>query len=105
MKQKLKPDNEGRESGTATEKSRLLWLLRSVILSFIIGVVVLVTVCEKPVFGEADRGGDVTSVIPDARFRSTSRGSLSGDSVIEMLEDNSFYDLDWNSTASGFAND
>ncbi len=104
-KKNLKPDNEGRESEVTMEMSRLYWLLRAALSSFIIGVVVLVTVCEKPVFGEADRGETKSSIISDVRFRSTSRECLSGDSVIEMLEDNGFYDRDWNSTASGFAND
>lgn len=91
--------------GIPTGKSRLLWWLRAAISPFMIGVFLLVLMCEKPAFGEADRGEDETSIISDARFRSTSRESLSGDSVIEMLEDNGFYDRDWNSTASGFSND
>ncbi len=104
-KQKLKPDNEGIQSESTTQKSRLLWLLRAAISPFIISVVVQVAVCEKQAFSEVNRGEDETSIISDARFRSTSRESLSGGSVIEMLEDNGFYDRDWNSTASGFAND
>ncbi len=104
-KQKLKPDNEKRESDVTKEMSRLYWLLRAALSSFIIGVVVLVTVCGKPVFGEADRGETKSSLIPGARFQSTSRESLSGDSVIELLEDNGFYDRDWNNSTSGFAND
>jgi hypothetical protein len=104
-KQKLTPDNEGIQSEATMEKSRLPWLFQAALSSFMIWVVVLVLMCEKPVFGEADRGGDVTSIISDSGFRSTSRESLSGDSVIEMLEDNGFYDLDWNNSASGFAND
>ncbi len=102
VKQKLKQDNEGRQLETTSENSRLLWLLQATISSFMIGVVVLVAVCEKPVFGEGDAG---TSIAAEAKSRSKSTASLSGDSVIEMLLNNGFYDRDWNSTASGFAND
>jgi hypothetical protein len=71
----------------------------------VIGVFVPVVMCEEPAFGEVDRGEAETSLIPEAKFRSTARGSLSGDSVIDMLKYNGFYDRDWNNSASGFSND
>ncbi len=101
VKQKLKQENEGRQSESTMGKCRLLWLLQAAISPFIIGVVVLVAVCEKPAFGEGDAG---TSIAAEAKSWSNSTASLSGDSVIEMLQDNGFYDGDWNSSASGFAN-
>ncbi len=102
--QKLNTDRGWKQSETPGGKSRLLWLLRAAFSPFIIGVVVLVTVCEKPAFGEVDRGETEANLIPEVIFRSTSRGRLSGDSVIDMLNDNDFYDRDWNSSASGFSN-
>ncbi len=93
------------QSGTPTGNDRLPWFLPSLIVSLMIGVFVLVLMCERSVFGEVDREETETSLIPEAKFRSTSRETLSGDSVIEMLEDNSFYDRDWNNTALGFPND
>lgn len=86
-------------------KSSLSWLLSSFIVSLVIGVFVPVVMCEEPAFGEVDRGEAETSLIPEAKFRSTARGSLSGDSVIDMLKYNGFYDRDWNNSASGFSND
>jgi hypothetical protein len=49
-----------------------------------------------------DRG---TSAIFKTKFRSTSRENFTGALVMEMLQDNDFYDGDWNNSASGFPND
>jgi hypothetical protein len=103
--QKLKAGREWKQSETPGGKSRLSWLLSSLIVSLVIGVFVPVVMCEKSAFGEVDRGEAETSLIPEAKFRSTTRGSLSGDSVIDMLKYNGFYDRDWNNSASGFSND
>jgi len=45
------------------------------------------------------------SVICKTEFRSVSRSNFTGRIVMEMLQDNGFYDGDWNSSASGFPND
>jgi len=45
------------------------------------------------------------SVICKTEFRSASRSNFTGRIVMEMLQDNGFYDGDWNSSASGFPND
>jgi tetratricopeptide (TPR) repeat protein len=46
-----------------------------------------------------------TSVIPNAKLRSTSRVNLSKRSVKSMLKDKGFYAVDWNNSTSGFRND
>ena len=46
-----------------------------------------------------------TSAIFKTKLRSASRVNLTGALVIEMLNDNCFYDGDWNRSASGFMND
>jgi hypothetical protein len=102
---KLKAGREWKQSETPGAKSRLSWLLPSLIVPLMIGVFVPVVMCEKPAFCEVDRGETETSLIPETKFRSTTRGSLSGDSVIDMLKYNGFYDRDWNNSASGFSND
>ena len=94
-----------KQSRCQAGKSRLAWLLSSLIVPLMIGVFVPVVMCEKPAFCEVDRGETETSLIPETKFRSTARGSLSGDSVIDMLKYNGFYDRDWNNSASGFSND
>ncbi|MBT3881343.1 MAG: DUF1566 domain-containing protein [Candidatus Scalindua sp.] len=105
IEQKLKSDKEVKQRGALTGKGRLLWLLSSIIVPAIIGMGMLVLMYEKPAFGEVDKGKVETSVIPEAKFRSTSKGTLSGESVIAMLEDRGFYDRDWSNSASGFPND
>ena len=105
VKQKLKSDKKGKQQETPTGKNCLFWLLRATNVLFLIGMVLLVSMYEKPAFGEVDKEEVETSAIPETTFRSTSRENLSGKSVIDMLKDNGFYDSDWNNSASGFPND
>ena len=93
-------DKEGKQPETPARKGRLSWLLSSIIAPVIIGLVVTVLMSEKAASGEVDREEK-----SETTFRSIPREGLSGESVIDMLTDNSFYDRDWNSSASGFSND
>lgn len=98
-------DKWKKQSWIQAGKSILSWLLPSLIVSFLLGVFVLVLMCERPAYGKVDRGETETSLTSEAKFRSTSRKNISGDSVINMLKDNDFYDRDWNNSALGFPND
>ncbi len=93
-------NKEGKQPETPARKGSLSWLLSSIIAPVIIGLVVTVLMSEKSASGEVDRVEN-----SEATFRSTPTENLSGESVIDMLTDNGFYDRDWNSSASGFSND
>ena len=93
-------DKEGKQPETPSRKGRLSWLLSSIIAPVIIGLVVTVLMSEEAASGVIDREEK-----SETTFRSTSTENVSGESVIDMLADNGFYDRDWNSSASGFPND
>lgn len=108
--QKPQVDKGEKRQETPTEKSRLFWLLPDVVVPFIIGMIVMVLISKQPDAAplkkeQTDKEEVDSSVIPETKFRSTSREKLSGKSVIDMLKDKGLYDSNWNNSASGFTND
>jgi hypothetical protein len=93
-------DKERKQPETPVRKGRLSWLLLSIIVPVIIGLVVAVLMSEKAASGEIDREEK-----SETTLRSTSTENVSGETVIDMLTGNGFYSQYWNSSASGFPND
>ncbi len=61
---------------------------------------------EKHYYEDTDSNTHLgTFDLPETRFRSASRENFTGKLVLEMIQKNSFYDGDWNSSAPGFPND
>ncbi|GAX62452.1 hypothetical protein SCALIN_C34_0003 [Candidatus Scalindua japonica] len=70
-----------------------------------ISVVIPILIYARQTFGEADNKEIKASIVTQTEFRLISKENFFGKSVVNMLKDNSFYDRDWNSSASGFPND